>query len=255
MEEVVYTESGMQACLVGKLDDGRYLVRLILDSTDEEYPFYGELRIVETVFYGEPPVPKYHERITQLKEEIFQLTERKVNLEKEIAHLEKCKKEMGIKYSSIKALERLDDFIDGKITHYVQDPDFRSPQIVDIKNTESKYSKKKLRLLTLFGESDGDLSWGLNRYSDGSGGYVTVIPCCSFEEAKDVFTELLSDLYEDKSMTDHLLTLCKEYDIEIKPAWEAQVRNRKVNQLSEKVEKLASELEIAQNELEVARKC
>jgi len=43
-----------------------------------------------------------------------------------------------------------------------------------------------MKLLSLFGDSKGDLSFRLHQYRDGSGNYEEVIPCHSMDEAKEL---------------------------------------------------------------------
>jgi hypothetical protein len=53
---------------------------------------------------------------------------------------------------------------------------------------------KSLRLLTLFGDTKGDLQWRINRYSDGSGSSnIEVFPCHNEEEAIAIVRQLYTD--------------------------------------------------------------
>lgn len=45
---------------------------------------------------------------------------------------------------------------------------------------------ESLKLMSLMGRSDGDVSYRLNRYGDGSGSYSAVHPCSSEEEARSI---------------------------------------------------------------------
>lgn len=90
-----------------------------------------------------------------------------------------------------KGLSRLDDYLGGRITHYVE-YGYGPPEIVafeDTKTDDLGHGRDKLKLLTLFGGTNGDLTWGLNRWSDGSGCNRTVIPCTSYDEAREVAHE------------------------------------------------------------------
>lgn len=83
------------------------------------------------------------------------------------------------------ALERIRDFVDGRITHYV----VNSTGYVSIVTGHALpymegRSEQGTKLLCLFGKSDGDWSWRINDYKDGSGSWSGVYPCTSMEEAQ-----------------------------------------------------------------------
>jgi hypothetical protein len=66
-----------------------------------------------------------------------------------------------------------------------------------IKSDEDRY-ERKLRLLSLFGGSKGDLSWYVDRYSDGSGGSNgRCFPALSYEDAVRLASEWIEARYAD----------------------------------------------------------
>jgi hypothetical protein len=99
------------------------------------------------------------------------------------------------------ALERLDDFISGKITHVVK----RSVGAISVHEFKEvfepngRYGRDGLKLLTLFGKPGLGLQWKVNHYSDGSGSDTEVFPCTSREEAVSVATGLIKEAYDTQS--------------------------------------------------------
>lgn len=89
-------------------------------------------------------------------------------------------------------LKHLDDFITKGVACYVLDVGYGSINIVDFKDTRSEYHRDSFRLLSLFGDSKGQLDWKLNRYGDGSGDDTACFPCASKEEAHAAVGEMLS---------------------------------------------------------------
>ena len=191
-----YLLNGQCVNVVQKLENGKYLVENIYCESEE---FYGEeanmyidrgnTHVVDKVF-DKVPTEKYHDEIQALTETIRKLNEthRKVsdNLSRiNTEHVERVKK-----LKKYKALQRLEDFIDGKITHYAILCSYR-PEVIKFGDTKSEYSRDKLKLLTLFGNTEGNLEWGLNCYSDGSGSNETVVPCISEDEAKIVLKDFM----------------------------------------------------------------
>ena len=185
MSERKYLVSGQQVEIERRLDEG-FLVRKIfvvesMEFDDEEYPS-EEVFLVDKVF-NKAPTEKLGKSVTELKEQIAELHLTKNNITKELAVFQSEEKSRLDKIKQHKQLDRLEDFIDGKITHYVLHR--YTPEIVALEDTKAEYARKcgALRLLVLFGESNGQLNWQLNRYADGSGDMIDAVPCCSYEEA------------------------------------------------------------------------
>lgn len=151
--------------------------------------------------YAQPPVEKLHARVAELTQQCDAKRAEMREVEKlrrEIAATEaNDKKRMAALSMRSEALTRIEDFLDGKITHYVKVSSFDWPDDIgrEIEISEAKKEKcgdddytRDLKLLCLFGRAKGDLAWMLHRYSDGSGsgyGCSWVYPCCSLEEAQE----------------------------------------------------------------------
>lgn len=91
-------------------------------------------------------------------------------------------------------LRLLDDYIAGKITHFVVVPEYYQKvevkPLVDALKTDDRYGRD-MKLLTLYGDSKGDLQFRINRYSDGGGGSaIDAYPFTSEDEAKAFAKEL-----------------------------------------------------------------
>ena len=86
-------------------------------------------------------------------------------------------------------LKTLEMFVAGEITHVVRVNSLGctiKPFDEEIEKLEDGWSGWKLRLLSLFGRTDGSLAWCLNTYSDHSGSSWTVIPARSKAEALEI---------------------------------------------------------------------
>jgi hypothetical protein len=94
-------------------------------------------------------------------------------------------------------LENLDQFLAGKITHFVEHC-YGPPKIKTFKEALEQtddYGRrvKDLKLLSLFGRSGGDLAWRVNDYQDGSGSWREMTPCLSREEALEVARKVFAE--------------------------------------------------------------
>lgn len=94
------------------------------------------------------------------------------------------------------ALKHLDDYLAGKITHFVVMPSYGSTVFVkslaDALKSEDMYARE-MRLLSLYGTSNGDLQFKITQYSEGSGGACyEAFPFTSEEAARSFAKELVA---------------------------------------------------------------
>ena len=209
MSEIKYLTNGAAVRVVANDGDG-FIVRIIFtpnddadndfeldhieDCTEGEDFFYGDPIFAERVFDA-PPVQHYHDEVDQLKNEIISLRNKKVDLEKEITALVDRHAETVKKFGMIPELKHLQDYIDGKITHLVIEHwghKFNIVEFSDFINYQEKRWNRKpgLKLMVLFGNTNGDLQWEIYDYPVESGSSLSVYPCISLGEAQSLRDEL-----------------------------------------------------------------
>lgn len=182
----VYTEEGVKAEYLGKVENG-HLVAPYVEAEDWESGYYSKplgLRIVDKVFKSAPR-EIFDERIKELRSEIaaaeFKLDETK----SDILDAMKERVRLVTKLAQVPALKRIEDFIEGRMTHFVLiEYRYEIKTLAELK--ESVDHRRDTKLLTLLGTTKGDLQWRINQYSDGSGSQYEIIPCASIEEAQEV---------------------------------------------------------------------
>jgi len=190
---------------------------------------------------------------TALESELVDIEARMDTIEEEVLALRRGDPERKKKYAQYKALQRLDDFIDGKITHYAIIPDYRYQKahimaFSDAKDSdETRYNRT--RLLCLFGKSDGNLAWGLNHYTDWSGGSQNVIPCTSYEQALDCIREYVTGC-TDKEPSEGVVDTAKKYGIELPVAYVAQYYKNMITEKQETIYNNRKAIEVAEIEIE-----
>ncbi len=222
MNKNAYLLNGQQVQIHEKTTKG-FLVSKIYECENREPVFDNRVIFVEKVFEN-APTEKLDERIKNLNTEIDKLDEEKKQLEanKKLfetqfkAAEEDVKKQMA-KIKQYQALKRIENFIEGKITHYVVATKWKL-DLLSFEDTKAKedwnYRQPGFKLLTLFGKTGGDLEWGLNEYKDGSGCNYTIIPCCSYEEAVEKLKEyLIPELIKNADSGD--FELAEKHKIEI----------------------------------------
>jgi hypothetical protein len=192
--DIVFNEHGQRFVYVAE-DDGEHIVRPTME-TDEDEPWEGKPVTIRKVF-ASAPREMYDKTIETLDAKIVELEEQKKTLEEEIRKSKYDETERKKRIMVNAALTRIDDFLAGKITHFVF-----SEYRVEIKTfkeatTDPDSHSRYIKLLSLFGGTNGDLAWKLNYYYDGSGSWSHVYPCCSLEEATVIAKQLLEKKYEE----------------------------------------------------------
>lgn len=211
--DLCYTIEGVQVEYLSQLDD-KHLVREVLyaDNNPESEPVgYGHIQEVLHV-YSEPPLTRRHERVTALDEQIVKLGAEVQALREEKAKLENSVN--ATKASCVKhaAIQHVVDAIEGKITHFVVQRwngvgIMTRDEGLKAEDADREFAGRKMRLLTLYGDSKGNLMWNLNRWYDGSGSETYVYPCFSMEEARITAQRLIDELAKSDKRRDRELAV------------------------------------------------
>lgn len=191
---IYYTETGMQVELLAVTTTGKLVVAELkeFDSYhgDGDYSrqtVRGETFFTEEVFETAPR-HLYDVEIQRLKDEETRLDALLAEKRGEVLATERDLVQRLAKLKKFKGLERIEDFIEGRITHVVtkEYDDWKIQLLSEFEADDDGWSRKPcgLRLISLFGKSGGDLAWKVNDYKDGSGSWKEMIPCASEDEAK-----------------------------------------------------------------------
>lgn len=184
--DTVYNLHGQEAEFIA-FHAGEYIVQPIWEHPETGEPrFSGDPEKWTRCFKAAPravldsEIAAAEKALEGLRAEVRRLAEEKRDFEK-------GQKERMAAITRHEKLALLEKFIAGQITHYVED-DWSQIVIIDFKKAvyDDGYhsTNKPLRLLTLFGDSKGELNWRLSRYPDGSGGNSSLVyPCCSYDDA------------------------------------------------------------------------
>ncbi|RFC66489.1 hypothetical protein DYI37_03335 [Fulvimarina endophytica] len=185
-----FTRDGRKVTYVAATADARHVVAQILQvetyDGDQEYA-HGPITIECELFEKAPreivdeEFREVEARARELEARSFELTSEALNAEREVRRrLDALKKYDG--------LDRIEDFIEGRITHVVEPGEYGGDYEISplSKFEDVEYGRSKgLKLISLFGTTNGNLAWRVNSYRDGSGGgWNEIIPCASMEEAE-----------------------------------------------------------------------
>ncbi len=143
------------------------------DNDGSPYDWTGDPVTIRVVYSDA------QEAVQKSEAKVAELNAKADALRLELAELQKTKSASDREISERKAritqhekLRLLDDYIAGKITHFVVAPEYGST--VEVKTVEQALKDndrhaRGIKLLTLYGDSKGDLQFRINSYSDGSG--------------------------------------------------------------------------------------
>lgn len=256
---MAWDEDGNE-CDVLSTFDGGVVVQYMLDSDEETR--WSSPTIVKAV-YDQPPVVRRAAVAAELDESIKRKRDELYAISKELREAELRNKELLKTLSQNNALQRIADFVDGKITHYLV-KNWCGYSVIRREDAKCQSDSKHLRLLSLYGGSKGDLHWNLHRYSDASGGSGNddqCWPCLSEQEAIDLAKAMISEeiaaMKPNAVMSDTLFEAAKNFGVYITPdVAKARLEkkymsecsslvyeSRKLEDLKAKCEKLKAELD------------
>lgn len=254
----VYTENGQMCEYVAKVG-GKHVVIPIYEYPDGG-EHTGEPFSVSAVFTtDEGARSKLSKELDALDAKIRAKREEIAALESKATQLQRDQKATLFNLARHSALKNIEDFLAGKITHFL----FTSPRGAEVQTLENVLQYKEstydrsyqLRLLSLYGQTNGDITWEVNSYRDGSGHNKVVTPFCSEEEAlsaRDSFlrTELAKRLTAKGPLDDYakvevlcLVQAMKKCGLKDIPAmaqtlFDANNADRKAKRLAEVTAKL-----------------
>lgn len=236
--EIKYTTDGKKVVVIGNLNSTDKIVQEIFIIDGSEIPS-GEHFVVKSlhdapaVSWKEKDLKEWEERYnTQKKLYENQFYDLKKKMEQEyslfrgkVSYLRKAIDQIGVK-----SFDMVVDFLSGEIKYLVSAR--YTPEILTWSEFRCEYSEDKIKLLTLFGDDDGTLTWGLNRYSDGSGGNSFYHAFTNKEDAIKKLTELL---LAKKEVNEYDLKAARQYNIELDTEKVASFKQKKVAELQKNI--------------------
>lgn len=248
--DIKYTTDGKKVCVVGILNSHETIVQEIFVSNGNEIPS-GENFVVKTL-HDEPCESwkskahkeqkdldeKLEKQNTEFKNKIRQLNKEHSKICKIVSMKTNYLKKLSDKINNT-SLNRVFDFITGKIKYLVVLN--YDPKIVGLNSGISEYtfgSANALKLITLFGSSDGEIDFSINCYSDGCGFNYTVMPCKSYNDAVKVLSDYI---HNEKIISHYYIEAAKKYNITISKDKLTKFYGDKIENLRTQLQKTESD--------------
>lgn len=228
MSDNKYLNDGRKVAVIGQINNQETIVQeIFVTDSGDEIPS-GERFVVKSLH--DEPVQSYKDR--KLKELDKRIADYKKSIKKIENEFSRMRRKMEVNKDILKSseklqslmpdqeLERLTMFMSGSVEYVVIHGYKIKPPVKFEEAMAQRYdmgSSKRyegIKLLSLLGESDGNLSYRLNMYRDGSGGWHTIMPFKSYQEAVDYVAELAGEkIYNDKLSEEEYQT-CLDIGIE-----------------------------------------
>lgn len=221
--ETKFLSDGRKVAIIGQLNNIEFIVQeIFVTASGDEIPS-GE-RFTAKSLHDEP-VESYKKReerniqarINQLKSEANKLEADIKSAKAEAQTQAQILKQSKLTINTLMDepdLDLLCDVIAGNIKWVVSSCSYRitEPTPFNESMNQNDFSDKKVRLLSLFGDSDGNISYRLNRYRDDSGNWSDVLFFRNDNEMNSFLTDEMSKRI-DKLTHEEALMLRKYIDV------------------------------------------
>lgn len=256
--EIKYTNDGKKVVVLGNLNSQEKIVQEVFVVDGTEIPS-GEHFVVKSL-HDSPSISwkeknlidieeKYNKTYTQKSKEYDKLCDEfyfKTRVVKEkLSFLSKLETNL-----SESKFEQFINFVSGDFKFIVVER-YGYLEISDFDSTVAtkNYGRfESLRLLSIFGKTNGELCYKMNDYYDGSGSWITVYPCKTMESAIKIVNERFSSLIEG-GLTDSLLKMADKYNIEIPIDKMKEYKLKKKNYINENIRNVQQQMEKLKQDL------
>lgn len=213
-----FTTDGRKVVIVGNLNSQEIIVQEVFVSANGAEIPSGENFVVKSLH--DEPVKSW--KIKNVEDEEKDVSSRmaEVNHTKEAIKHEQ--KRLNAIFSALKkyktedqfypAIDTIAQFMTGGITHLVETE--WNCRILDFSKAISPgvHDSGDLKLVSLFGGSNGDVTWRLHTYSDHSGGSKTVVPATSYAHAVSIVSDYVN---AKEKVSSYDVKAAKDYGFEI----------------------------------------
>lgn len=243
MENIKYTSDGKKVVIVGTLNSQEKIVQEIFITNGQEIPS-GENFVVKSLH--DYPVVSWKEK--NLSDIERNYNEKREMYDKEISALnrnyQKLKDSITEKNKYLRkyidnvaeeSFDVLTMFLKGEVKYLVKTG--WSPEIIEFKDQQD--DDRELKLITLFGRDDGTLTWGINRYSDGSGDNTKYFVCSSYKDAK---IKLEEEIKKYGRINEYIISEAKKHDIELDSQLLKEYIEKKIKEKQEIIDRKKQEI-------------
>jgi hypothetical protein len=254
--KIKYTKNGKKVAILKKLNKNQSMVQEIIILNNKEVLDENNI-IIDNFNLFDDKVKTWKEKnIEEIEKEYEKKLELYNKKNKELENKEKTtiraldakikSLEKYIDTDILKAFKMVSCVLTDKFRYIISDcfsPDIKKFNFLeDVCYFDSYYCEKQfedLRLLSLFGNSKGDLFYKINKYNDGSGSDTKIFLFKTLKEAK----EKLKELYENKkSYDDETIEIYKKHNLTFNKEKLKKYKQEQINFQKELIEQTKKQL-------------
>lgn len=206
----VFNRDGRKLYYRRDLGDGTSIVSRWLategwDGELEEYISDEPIIVTTSGLYRSPPTEVLASEIEALNEKLDTARQELSSVQHQAREVDAERTRCIAALTAIEPLRNIERFIAGEITHFVVLNESYTGELygdVSIETFEKAITQftergraDGMKLLSLFGDSKGHLTFRINHYGEGSGGWRQVIPCLSEDEARTKAADALETMW------------------------------------------------------------
>lgn len=242
-----YTSDGRKVVVVGALNAKETIVQEVFIINGNEIPS-GENFVVKSLH--DAPAISWEEKRTKEIKDRYNETKQKYEKEEQAFSRNHANaiKDLKNKTSylrkvipsiSVETFDRVAAFLQDKIHYVVTGTYSPSIEAFHARMMTDVYDGGGLKLLTLFGEDDGSMTFKINRYGDGSGGDTTIFPYETYEEAVAKLQEIIDN---QKKYGENIFAMAAKHNLHLDQDKIAAYQQEKEKELFSLIEKKENEI-------------
>jgi len=256
-----FLSDGRKVSVVGKINSTEYIVQeIFITANGDEIPS-GEKFTTKSLH--DAPVESYADRDKKKKEQFrISLNSEIDSLHKEIKTLRAKRTANADMLKNSPTLQSLvgdqidvfSKFMAGAIEYIVIDrweismPQKMEDALIKWENNYGERTYDSIRLLSVMGESKGQLDYRIHQYSDNSGGSDIVYPCVSYEEAVEKTKGFALARIEDGRFDKKDYEICKKLEIEFSADMIEKIKQILSKSINEGLVRIQDRIETAKKE-------
>jgi len=222
--KIRYTQEGKKVIVIEKLNSSEWIVQEIFIIDNKETPS-GEKFTVK-VLHNAPAISWQEKKLNEAKlmydRDYKDIEDQRDKMHKKWRYESKILKDTLASIIKLKSALNPDDFerlinvVSGNVTHVVKYGSYDGFDIIPFTEAieyRDTYDSD-IKLLTVYGNTEGKLTYRINQYKDGSGSSNTfVVPFTSYKEALDFVKNELIPSYTD--LNEYKINSATKYKIKL----------------------------------------
>ncbi len=221
-----YLSDGRKVAVIGQLNNIESIVHEIFVTAEGDELPSGERFVVKSLH--DAPVESW--KVKSEREIQAKISKAESEYESKKFMIEKVENELKLVRDLLvaskqivsafgeKEAKRVADFITGNIEYVLEDGygEFTCKKFKEVLKSNEGYSRNHydgIKLVSLFGRSEGDLGYRIHQYRDGSGGWDHIYPCATKKDAQKKVKEFALEKLNAGRLYEKYFKACIDFGV------------------------------------------